>query len=227
MCSRGNRQPPGRHAMPDFQHPPGPVQKDDVDGEAHEKGVNRVGRSDHQSGAGIQAVPARAAPSGGWPNRGRARGGGRQPAGRTPVTRANDRLPASAAAARNDFTLQLLPCRAFSPGRMSKVVSVPGKRLPLLRDAVLFQIPQKRPGHCQIRHPLGAQTDQPGASCVDRDKVLPHHERADLRARPMIGPSPSMPTMPSTIARPGLTVAARSTIEFSIPRKCSRFFGQP
>ena len=32
-------------------------------------------------------------------------------------------------------------------------------------------------------------------------------------ACPMIGPSPSMPTMPSTMVRPGLTVATRSTME--------------
>ncbi len=43
----------------------------------------------------------------------------------------------------------------------------------------------------------------------------------------MIGPSPSIPTMPSTIARPGRMVATRSTMELSMPRQCRMFFGQP
>ena len=43
----------------------------------------------------------------------------------------------------------------------------------------------------------------------------------------MIGPSPSMPTIPSTIASWGFTVAAMSKIEFSMPAMCSRFLGQP
>ena len=37
------------------------------------------------------------------------------------------------------------------------------------------------------------------------------------RGVPMMGPSPSMPTMPSTMVRPGRTVATRSTMELSMP----------
>ncbi len=44
---------------------------------------------------------------------------------------------------------------------------------------------------------------------------------------PMIGPSPSMPTMPSTMAKAGRTVALMSRIEGPMPAKWRTFFGQP
>ena len=44
---------------------------------------------------------------------------------------------------------------------------------------------------------------------------------------PWIGPLPCMPTMPSTIARPGRTAAATSRIEPLSPAQWSTFFGQP
>ena len=44
---------------------------------------------------------------------------------------------------------------------------------------------------------------------------------------PLSGPSPSMPTMPSTIARSGVRVMAMSTMLLSMPRQCNSFFGQP
>ena len=43
----------------------------------------------------------------------------------------------------------------------------------------------------------------------------------------MIGPSPSMPTMPSTIASVGRTAAAMSRIDSGMPRTWKTFFGQP
>ena len=44
-------------------------------------------------------------------------------------------------------------------------------------------------------------------------------------ALPMIGPSPSMPTMPSTIARWGCTVALMSRIELWMPCQCRDVLG--
>jgi hypothetical protein len=64
------------------------------------------------------------------------------------------------------------------------------------------------PGHYQIRHPIGAQTDQPGAGCVDGDKVLSHHEAPTLRAshdRTVLHADDAVDDR-----RPGLIVAARS-----------------
>ena len=44
---------------------------------------------------------------------------------------------------------------------------------------------------------------------------------------PWIGPFPSMPSMPSTIAKSGLAAAFISRMELSIPAQCSTFLGQP
>jgi hypothetical protein len=44
---------------------------------------------------------------------------------------------------------------------------------------------------------------------------------------PWIGPLPCMPTMPSTICTAGRTAAATSTIAWSSPIQCRRFFGHP
>jgi hypothetical protein len=49
----------------------------------------------------------------------------------------------------------------------------------------------------------------------------------EARGVPMIGPSPSMPTIPSTIARCGRTVAVMSRIDPGMPAWCRTFFGQP
>ena len=43
----------------------------------------------------------------------------------------------------------------------------------------------------------------------------------------MIGPSPSIAVIASTIVKCGFTVAFRSTIELSIPWRWRMFFGQP
>ena len=43
----------------------------------------------------------------------------------------------------------------------------------------------------------------------------------------MIGPSPSMPTMPSMIASDGRTAATMSRIDSGIPRTWKTSFGQP
>jgi hypothetical protein len=43
----------------------------------------------------------------------------------------------------------------------------------------------------------------------------------------MIGPSPSIPVMPSTIASDGRTAADTSMMLASIPAQCRTFFGQP
>ena len=49
----------------------------------------------------------------------------------------------------------------------------------------------------------------------------------ECRGVPMIGPSPSMPMIPSTIARWGRTAAAMSRIDGPMPAWWSTFLGQP
>ena len=56
------------------------------------------------------------------------------------------------------------------------------------------------------------------------------HKVMDLAAStgvPMIGPSPSIPTTPSTIAIEGFTAALMSRIEAGMPAWCRTFLGHP
>jgi len=57
--------------------------------------------------------------------------------------------------------------------------------------------------------------------------LRPMTSTPEVTGSPMMGPSPSMPTMPSTMAKAGRTVALMSRIEGSMPAKWSTFFGQP
>ena len=65
-----------------------------------------------------------------------------------------------------------------------------------------------------------------GLSCATVD-ARRSRSKAIVRPKSMIGPFPSIATMPSTMDKLGRIVAVRSMIDCSMPLKCSRFFGHP
>ena len=90
-------------------------------------------------------------------------------------------------------------------------------RLAALRDVPLGDRAQPARGGRQVGDPPGVDPHQPAHSGVDGRQVRSHDQHARRRGVPMIGPSPSMPMMPSTIARCGRTAALMSRIDGPIP----------
>src|SRR5687768_13690205 len=65
LCTPSGRGTPGLHAVFDSKHDEGPVEEDDVDREAHEKGVNGRGGLEQEALPLLQPCPSEQAPQAG------------------------------------------------------------------------------------------------------------------------------------------------------------------